>query len=594
MRSIRLFRVLGLLIVSVQLNATTNSSDYSMVPIEGSLELSDLGKAVTEQMRIGDDLVEFTSQNEFKEYRERLSSSACHFYASQVKQNGQLVSGFEKDVSVGLETAYQENCQKAVINVYHAVIDGYQKSSLRAARIREDLLADSGSLEVVPAKLSQILRVRRSIGDYYVKKVYTGFLAVMRIEFDFESREDISNMSTIFADLNSAMLVGSHVPSESNQDEDVLRSTHQSSYQSAALAKISASMSRKRINGSWKVATRVIGALEREDEAFPFVETDMSALAGNYDTLLAHMNKFNSWVRASSRSNPKVSASYPILVDLGSIRDSRSLYHIPVPGLIFDGKDISISDLELETSRMFRKIIAAKTGFHSVVNSSSRREKEQKLIELLLNESSHIEYLVQNAIPIDEITGSTILHWAAVYDLPELAEMIVQMDPRGDLLDARDKLGRTPLMRAAANGSSDVALILVNNGASIDYIDSNSYSALTYATMSSTTGTKQVVCAGVGIAGGMVCPPVAFVGLVGEIGIAAQRVVCPDNLCDHVFDCGHRKIARLLLQHGADQSKKANWSQLNTVANALTVPWRTAHKGLRYIGKLGKVDDDRN
>ena len=571
----------------------TDSKDFSMVPIEGLLEEEDVGKSLTPTLRVGEELVQFRTNPEKKRANTKISASSCHFYANQVKDNGQFVNGLDKNVSVALQSAYQENCQRAVIHVYHAVIDGYTKGNFRGANIRDDLLDDAGEIEVSPQNISEVIEFRKSLGDHYVKTVYSGFLAVMRVEFSFESREDISNMSAIFAESGSDLILANQNESSQSLGD---RGTHADNRESAnrrASIAVSRQMARKKINGSWTIKTYVKGSLDNNDDnSFPFIQTDMSALAGNYTTLINQMNRFNSWV--SKLNNASVSDSAPILVDIGAIRDSRALFHRPIPGLTFDGDNISLSSLEIETSKIFRAIVAAKTSFNSAVNSPKRKNKEQKLLNMLQDSSSHIEYLVQNSIPVDEVTGSTILHWAAVYDLPELVGMIIEMDPRGTIIDARDYLGRTPLMRASANGNYKVAQILIDSSASIDYVDSNGNSALTYATMTSNTGTKQVACVGAAMVGGAIFPPLALIGVAGEAVVNGQRIVCPDHLCEHVFDCGHKRIAKLLIERGADQSLKANWSELNTVSNALTAPWRTIHRGIRYAGKLGKVDDERN
>lgn len=571
--------------------------DLSLIPVEGILEESDLGKSLNRNFTVGDELVEFRTDSRNVRSNRIFSAASCHFSATQVTENGQVTQGINKEVSTALQSAYRSNCQRAIINVYHAVIDSYSTGHPRGARIRPDLLEDLGNVEVSPRNISDVLSVRQSIGDYYIKTIYNGFIALMRIEFSFDSREDINQMSVVFADNGSEILTP---PTQENEgDDDALPAERQQAQRDAA-ARISSQMARRKINGSWRVTTLTEGTLENGATRFPFVNTEWNALAGNYQTLLNHMTRFNTWV--SNLDISTILNSNPVLVDIGRIRDSRSLYLVPIPGLQLEDEDISLSRLEREISRIFTSIIAAKRAFCGTVNSPSRTNKQQSLLRLLEENRTHIEYLVHNAVEIDSNTRSSVLHWAAVYDLPELAEMIIEMDTSRTIIDSRDRFGRTPLMRAAANGSFSVAEMLIGNSAALDDVDDNGNSAFTYATMTSNTGLKQLGCvavAGAGMVGApIVGPGVAIgagaAGTCGELFVNAQRVFKPDNMCDHVFYCGHKSIANLLIRSGADQSLKAGWSGLNTMSNAITGPFRVVHKGIRYVGRLGNVDDDRN
>ena len=132
----------------------------------------------------------------------------------------------------------------------------------RNARIRQNLLSDSERIEVNPSNINSIMSFRKSVGDHYVKTVYTGFLALMSIEFNFESREDISNMSTIFSEHASEILGSSDKKEYQNTTTGATRFEDLPTNKRTALTKISKKMSRKRINGSWKISTVAIGSLQ--------------------------------------------------------------------------------------------------------------------------------------------------------------------------------------------------------------------------------------------------------------------------------------------------------------------------------------------
>ena len=127
-------------------------------------------------------MLESNERSEVAPYGERRSASSCHFFSNQIKQNGQFTSGLDKDVSLALKSAYQANCQKAVIHVYHVVIDGYVEQTDKVPRIRSDLFDNFGKLEIQPANINLMLEAKKSVGEFYVKTIYTGFLAMMKIK----------------------------------------------------------------------------------------------------------------------------------------------------------------------------------------------------------------------------------------------------------------------------------------------------------------------------------------------------------------------------------------------------------------------------
>ena len=88
--------------------------------------------------------------------------------------------------------------------------------------------------------------------------------------------------------------------------------------------------------------------------------------------------------------------------------------------------------------------------------------------------------LIANGIDINskDNEGDTPLHLVAAMGQLEIVELLIKSDPKIDLHDGWDILGRTPLYRAVIKGNFAVVKALVQAGANINAKQWDGYTAL--------------------------------------------------------------------------------------------------------------------
>ena len=84
----------------------------------------------------------------------------------------------------------------------------------------------------------------------------------------------------------------------------------------------------------------------------------------------------------------------------------------------------------------------------------------------------------------------TPLHWVAMYDSRDIAELLLD---RGADKDARDEWQQTPLHRAAQVGSPAVAELLLDRGAKIDARNVNQRTPLHVATITNSRAVAELL-----------------------------------------------------------------------------------------------------
>ena len=80
-------------------------------------------------------------------------------------------------------------------------------------------------------------------------------------------------------------------------------------------------------------------------------------------------------------------------------------------------------------------------------------------------------------------TGTPLLdlsHWASIGDVKSVEYLLLKEG--SEIIDEKDELGMTALMRAADKNKVEVIRLLAEKGASLDMIDSDGQTALHYAT----------------------------------------------------------------------------------------------------------------
>jgi ankyrin repeat protein len=139
----------------------------------------------------------------------------------------------------------------------------------------------------------------------------------------------------------------------------------------------------------------------------------------------------------------------------------------------------------------------------------------------------------------------TALHKAAGHGHQQMAEFLLS---EGANINARDKLGYTPLMFAIHGRKSEVAVWLVEKGARIDVKENNGYTALHNAAFA---GLPDVV--------------MALIQHGAELDAKAGRET-PLHLAAQE---GHVQVARILLENGADAGGKSNgfWTPMSLASN---------------------------
>ena len=67
--------IFGLIAVAFKVSASSNSNEFSMIPVEGRLRVSDIGRSLKSNMSIGDEIIEYSENEDFDkvDYNRRLS-----------------------------------------------------------------------------------------------------------------------------------------------------------------------------------------------------------------------------------------------------------------------------------------------------------------------------------------------------------------------------------------------------------------------------------------------------------------------------------------------------------------------------------------
>ncbi|EAX91611.1 ankyrin repeat protein, putative [Trichomonas vaginalis G3] len=149
--------------------------------------------------------------------------------------------------------------------------------------------------------------------------------------------------------------------------------------------------------------------------------------------------------------------------------------------------------------------------------------------------SSLLEYFISNGADINakDRIGLTPLHSAAKNNSKETAEILIS---NGADINAKDRIGLTPLHYAAKYNNKEIAEILISNGADINAKDEDGSTPLHYAAMNNSKETAEIL-----ISNG------ADINAKDIIGLTPLHYAAMNN---------SKETAEILISNGADINAK--------------------------------------
>lgn len=238
----------------------------------------------------------------------------------------------------------------------------------------------------------------------------------------------------------------------------------------------------------------------------------------------------------------------------------------------------------------------------SIIQDRSDQDKEGRVRWFYEGNLREMNSIISRQTKIDA-KGNQLIHYICYYKLAGLVDDFIKV---GKNIDAQNNDGITPLMIVSQNGYWEPFEKLILHNPSLDLLDNDKQTALTYATRTSKSGAVGV---GIGLAtlpvgavaastlgavewiGGGVLSNVAVraatMGAFSGSSVAMRGLVLPNKSCDHAFYCDHSRIREVLLKAGADPKYRCSKALglIHRTCNGLFAPSRKLGVALRSLNR---------